>query len=1745
MNLLRAVLACQLTAVAVLGAGLSAPVRAAPLPLSDKPLYLQVAVPPLNMLVMGKDHKNYYEAYNDAADLNGDGAIDVGYKPNQIDYFGYFNSGLCYVWNSSSNRFDPTAVATGAPPAIRTKKCLTAGHWSGDFLNYLTTGRFDALRKVLYGGWRQVDSTTETVLQGAFFPQDGHSWGKEYLSVARDGFDIADYSPLTVPEAGRYHLFAVTTVTDNSAPLLRVQENSPYRIWNWVSIEGPVANNRCFNDANNRVDCSLPGGNSPFPGHPRSRLQFNTLETTYGVAANQYGGTYSVDRIDCSSATCNLGSTTQDNYMTIITGQIRIKVAGNYRFRINGDDNIDFQLLNSSGGSVAQAGCYPDGRGFSGGDFTTCTDGDPIATANNLAAGLYTFKFRHEEAGGGDGYRLEWERRSGTSGGGNTTNTDMFPFRIMRVKDTETGTGDPADANKACGYEANPSFRFYNLTPPRLGSARTDYAVRVKVCPPEANLREANCKAYGTGASTVYKPTGLLHDYGETNRMYFGLLTGSQANNLRGGVLRRNMSSFADEVNATTGQFKTDVEGIVRQLDRFRMIGGGYANSTTNNSTSDSNWAWNNGTGNCPSVGDRAISNGECRMWGNPIGEMMFETLRYYAGATGPHSQFSSGGATQGTTEETTLGLAAPTWKDPYKATASGGLGFKSCAKPVVTVVSDINPSYDGDHIPGNPWNTVTFTNPTTISGFSLQTEGQKIWDAEFGAGSRNVFIGQTGTTASDGAPTSKSASSFGNIRGLSPEEPTKGGSFAASAVAAYGWTKTGRINELSPEKLRTYSVALASPLPRIEFPVNGRQVTFVPFAKTAGGTFGGGTQKPTNTIVDFYIEEFVNLPGQDQDPLINEGRPYAVFRINYEDVEQGNDHDMDAIVRYEFRANADNTITVTLNSEYAAGSAIQHMGYVANGTTTDGIYLEVRDRDTAEASSPAYIFNTPPGRNAGYCNVSPMPADCAPLPLTATRVFTPATNAAEVTTLRDPLWYAAKYGGFTDTNNNGLPDLAGEWDADGNGIPDKYFLVTNALTLKDQLAKAFSEIERDSRPSGGVAASGARKDGEFLAYVPEYNAEDWTGDVKAYPLLADGRLGALAWSAAAKLPTPVNRKIFIMLPNAAAKPVPKVFTVAGMGGDAIATAALGFGVSDIVTQFGTGRTITQVVDYLRGDKTLEEGSATPGPFRSRSRVIGDILGSQPEVLTRGSSGFTRLPAAKGGGITGTGSYGDFVNTTKKNRTAVIFVGANDGMLHAFDGSNTTNGGKELFAVIPNSVRGKLKELLDPAYDHSYFVDASPSQGDAYIGGSWKSILLSGAGLGGKSLMALDVTNPAVDFDEDNILWEVSSANIGHVLGRAQVILAPDEKWYAIFGNGLNSANHKSGLIVVDLATGNIVKEIMTTAGTDADPNGMSAVTAVDTNNDLYADTVYAGDYHGKLWKFDLSGDSPDDWGIALAGAPLFSAVDRDGVRQHITGAVDVTRHHLNGFMVMVGTGRYLFEGDNVVPASPQLQTFYGIWDNEASVVASRSVLQQQKITLEKTTPFGLARETTKNPVDWSTKRGWYIDLAVDAGTPNKLGEMFIGEPRITQGRVIFTTFTPVGDDCNPGGVNWLLSVSSLTGGNQLTLGSDCTDCGGIRLNPPESSTPPATSPPVIVNVVKGPEDPADDGGDDDGGDEDGGDEDGGDEDGGDGDGADDGGTLPPAGNRVCRADLQVLLQDGAKTFSSVSCGRTTWRQVQ
>ena len=196
------------------------------------PPSIATTVPPLVMLVMGRDHKLYYEAYNDASDLDGDGKLDVGYK-HSIYYYGYFDPYLCYSYDGS--KFVPSYIS-------QTRYC-NGSTWSGNFLNWLAMSRIDVLKKVLFGGNREADNENETVLAATYIPQDAHSWGKEVSSIEGERSYVPNINlltPLGNPASGTRHLFCVVSKSDGSVPVIRVLTNKTNRIWEWASKERPV-----------------------------------------------------------------------------------------------------------------------------------------------------------------------------------------------------------------------------------------------------------------------------------------------------------------------------------------------------------------------------------------------------------------------------------------------------------------------------------------------------------------------------------------------------------------------------------------------------------------------------------------------------------------------------------------------------------------------------------------------------------------------------------------------------------------------------------------------------------------------------------------------------------------------------------------------------------------------------------------------------------------------------------------------------------------------------------------------------------------------------------------------------------------------------------------------------------------------------------------------------------------------------------------------------------------------------------------------------------------------------------------------------------------------------------------------------------------------------------------------------------------------------------------------------------------
>ena len=1591
--------------------------------IAQSPLYLGQSSAPLILFNMSRDHKLYYEAYNDASDINNDGVLDIRYNPS-ITYYGYFDSNKCYSY--SSGVFEPVATTTN-------KQCTgsTSGRWSGDYLNYLTMSRIDALRRVLYGGYRSTDSSTDTILERSYIPQDAHSWGKEYTSTTVDGYDIADYTPLSQPSTNTRHLFANTTLlcptgntdpgcsSNTGLPLLRVLVNSSFRVWEWLSIERPVAGVQCATGNNSRSNCAVAGGDvwvkvpaSYFSGltqttydiaassvqYPNSHAEYDTMVTNYAITSKRFG----------SGAAASIDGTgnpfgTDDFYLTIFQGSLVIPAAeaGSFTFAPTGDDAIEVII---DGTTVA--GWYT-GHGDGCDDACKTSHSGTIT----LTAGTHTIEYRHQDWGGGDSYYL-WMKRT-------------IPASTM-----------------------------------------TDYVVRVKAC--VSGLLETECREYPTDSPTVHKPGGILQEYGENNRMAFGLFTGSYEKNTSGGVLRKNISYLADsnfssdqEIDTSTGQF-TSTNGIIKTLDKLKIVdfGGSYSYNS-----------------NCgvPEV-NAALAEGRCRMWGNPAAEMMYEGLRYFAGKSAPSSAFSI--AASGNDDKDDLNLPLPTWQNPYRTTTGG---FPSCSRPSQIVISDINPSYDTDKVPGSFFASYT----GDLGTLDVSASATTIWAGEYGSTTPSLFIGQSGNTY-DGAPTPKTVSDFKNIRGLSPEEPTKEGGYYEGSVALYG--RTHDLNSASGnQKTDTYSIALSSPLPRIELPVGDHLVTLVPFGKTVGGCSGStgtafsaaeGSYQATNTIVDFYVDTLKNTAASNTDATVNGGRAYAKFRINYEDSEYGSDHDMDAIVEYELTVQSNGTVDVKLTSGYAAGGCIQHMGYVISGTTADDTYLEVRDSDTGSGSDVDYFLDTPNTNGVA-------------LPLVTTRTFTPGSTTSASFVAHDPLWYAAKWGGFIDANNNNQLDT-GEWDIKApTGTPDTYFLVTNASELKRQLDSAFAEITSRNSSASSVATNSTSVGADTLIYQARFNSGDWSGQVRAFHINTNGTIGAVAWDTLAatpqKFPAVGSRKIYSYNPAATgAKGIAFCWDAANCftGATAYLSAAQ-----------KTTLTSADIVNYLRGDQS-NETTQSGGTYRARATLLGDIVNSDPWYVGTQSFGYESLPGSEGS------RYISFRNSTPsatppstatgiRGRRTMIYVGANDGMLHAFDATSGTDGGTERFAYVPSSViNSGLVTLSGQGYtgaNHKYFVDGSPKAGDVYYSGAWRTVLVGTTGAGGKGVFALDVTYPD-SFDQSKVLWEFTDSNdtdLGFTMSQASIVRMANGKFAAVFGNGYESSSGKAALFILDIADGSLIKKIVADT---ASGNGLSTPIAVDIDNDRIVDYIYAGDLKGNLWKFDVSDSSDTNWAVAYSGSPLYVAADKTtptAVRQPITVKPQVGRASASGqagegVMVYFGTGKYFEVGDNILPTSPstpQVQSFYGIWDkcdksppsplSAATCDAhftGRTDLVAQTIDAEgipclvdvtASPPVCSAnytstavRVTSNNSVGYAFdspgKRGWFMDLQ-QPPTPTAQGERVFSNPLLRGNKIIFTTLVPGDDPCDYGGDSWLMELSATTGQRFSNAVFDTNNNGAVN----------------------------------------------------------------------------------------------------
>jgi len=602
-------------------------------------------------------------------------------------------------------------------------------------------------------------------------------------------------------------------------------------------------------------------------------------------------------------------------------------------------------------------------------------------------------------------------------------------------------------------------------------------------------------------------------------------------------------------------------------------------------------------------------------------------------------------------------------------------------------------------------------------------------------------------------------------------------------------------------------------------------------------------------------------------------------------------------------------------------------------------------------------------------------------------------------------------------------------------GGTGKAFMASDPAALAEALRNVSIDIVSRTAAAAAVSLnSGTWRTGTVM-YQGRFSSVDWSGQLLALPLSANGEPGTTPlWDAAQKLNAQAwntGRQILTYRPSAplGSRGVPLRWpgdaTRPASGEiDSDLVAALNRNAAGVTDGFGAQR-----LEYLRGNTAREArncgGCAAP-VFRDRPiTVLGDIVNSAPAYLG-GPTGDYRdnLEAAR---------YSSYA-AARSRQAPVIFVGANDGLLHAFDATD----GRELFAYLPFAVRHRLSELTAMPYSHVYSVDGSPSLGDVFIGGGWRTMLVSGMNAGAPGLFALDVTDAGSVRESGGarvVRWEVgdSDPDVGHIFGRPLLVKLRDGRWRAVTGNGYNSANGRAVLLLVDLETGE-VDRVDTGSGSAAAPNGLSAVTAVSTGDNGVADVVYAGDLRGNLWKFDLSAGTKAAWRVAYTAAgsptPLFAA----GAGQPITARPDVSRLARGGYMVTVGTGRFVDIADTAPGAT---QTLYGIWDFGAPVAAADLQLQSFvanaaggngstfRLSTHAVGPAFDAVVAGDNAISvdeyYRSRRGWKLVLPA-------AGERVVSDVAVRAGRTVASTLIPSGAACAAGADGWIVDVDLATG---------------------------------------------------------------------------------------------------------------------
>lgn len=666
-----------------------------------------------------------------------------------------------------------------------------------------------------------------------------------------------------------------------------------------------------------------------------------------------------------------------------------------------------------------------------------------------------------------------------------------------------------------------------------------------------------------------------------------------------------------------------------------------------------------------------------------------------------------------------------------------------------------------------------------------------------------------------------------------------------------------------------------------------------------------------------------------------------------------------------------------------------------------------------------------------------------------------------------------------------------------------KYLNAGDPDTLRQSLDDAISSISSRTGSAASVAFNSGTLSTNTQVYLALFNSENWSGDIRAFDLDPNtGKIDSPSWGTDPNTGDPIGAADILDAANVSTR---TILTYDGADGIPLQWSDLTAGQkADFRTNpsGGTDNEATGMarLGHLRGDRGCESGSTATCLYndgsntyntrglRARGSRLGDIVHSSPVFVGEPELNWPdTAPFPDSSGST----YSDF-KLNKANRTGVLYVGGNDGLLHAFRASD----GAEIMAYAPNALFSTnttegYHYLADPAYSHRYYVDLTPAIADVNIKTTssgnvgWHTVLVGGLRAGGRGLFALDITDPntfseASGAPANTVMWEFTNAddpNLGLTFSKPSIVPLEGPsgsiRWAAIFGNGYNADGDPgstgtaqlfivfleggldgtwsvgSDYITIDTEAGSIVNQDCSDPGSDC--NGLATPAVIDSNGDGLADRAYAGDLKGNLWAFDLSGSNAGQWSVAYKSGSSPVALFQTQTNQPITVSPTIIRNpdmgtvssnHPNT-LVLFGTGQYLTTGDIT---NTDDQSFYAIWDAGSDLPNSNQLPLDHNSLIEQTIGTGTSssgvtgRTLSDNTVDYSSNPpdyGWYMDLP-------EAGERVTTDPVIRGDLVFFNTITPDTDICASGGTSWLMIVKTSNGGRPDKVAFDLNGDGKL-----------------------------------------------------------------------------------------------------